>query len=189
MNALQFDALLRSLASVTSRRGLVTTLSRGLLAALSLHVRGEEAAAGRRDGCPECKRCKRRRCRPEKDRTPCGSTGERQCCDGRCCASGDICVRGKCVTGQGTCADGADTCSVAISSCNGVPEDKCTCVITTSNETRCAANARIGDCGECTDDAFCRQKYGPTAFCVDIGHGTCGCPAIQPAWCMRPCPV
>jgi hypothetical protein len=190
MDASRFDDLLRALASAASRRRFVAALPGGLVAIGALLPSGEDAAAGCNKRCGQCKRCKSGRCRPRQNGTACKNDSTRQCCDGKCCERGDICVRGKCVTGQGTCADGEDTCDVASSSCNGVAEDECTCVQTTSGATRCAANERIGDCGECQDDAFCKQTYGPTAFCADIGHGACGCkpPADGPAWCMRPCP-
>ena len=186
MDADRFDALLRSLTSAASRRGLVSGLAGGLLAVFAASQTGQEAlaACGR---CGQCERCRNGRCRPKQNQTPCGADDTRQCCGGRCCGRGDICVRDKCVTGQGTCADGADTCLLTNAACNGVDDDECTCVQTASGATRCAENARIGDCGECENDDFCRQTYGPRAFCADIGHGTCGCPAATPNWCMLPC--
>jgi hypothetical protein len=189
MDAARFDTLLRSLAAASSRRGLLTGLAGSLLAALAAPLGGNEAMAACGGGCGQCERCRNGRCRPKQNETPCGSNATRQCCDGRCCERGDICVRGKCVTGQGTCADGADTCLLGNAACNGVDDHECTCVQTASGATRCAENSRIGDCGECDSDEFCRETYGAKAFCADIGHGTCGCPPATPNWCMRPCPV
>jgi hypothetical protein len=187
MDATRFDDLLRSFSSAASRRRLVAGLATAL-AAGSLAARVEEAAARCRPRCRQCERCRRGKCKPKDDRTACGSDDSRQCCDGKCCQRGDICVRGKCVSGQGTCATGADDC-VSPAACNGVSNDECACLQTTSGAIRCVENTRIGDCGECESDEFCRQEYGPEAVCIDIGHGLCGCDPATPAWCMLPCPV
>ena len=189
MDAARFDALLRSLAMAASRRKLVSGVVGGLLVVLAAPLTGQEALAACKGRCGQCKRCRNGRCRPKQNQTPCGADDSRQCCEGRCCERGDICVRDECVTGQGTCDDGADTCLGDNAGCNGVIDDECTCVQTASGATRCAKNSRIGDCGECDSDEFCHQTYGRTTFCADIGHGTCGCDPATPNWCMRPCPV
>lgn len=193
MDSTQFDDLLRAIAARSSRRGIVASLVGSLVGILPLPPGTREAEAKK---CPPCRkkrdgRCKKKRPNGTQCGGPCKECHEGDCVDkanGASCGTGKLCAAGNCVTGQGTCAVGDDHCAAGNAACNGVGSSECACLTTTSGVTRCVHQGRLGDCGGCDSDDDC-AVHGPEAFCVDIGHGTCGCPPDQPAWCMRPCPV
>jgi hypothetical protein len=117
MDADGFDTLARRIGSRTSRR-----LAIGLAATGLLSVTVPDAVAARCSAakpCPECKKCKRHRCRPDAKQTSCGGgTGAcvkgtccplQRVCGSTCCPNGKQCSGGMCVP---ACAGFGDSCNV-----------------------------------------------------------------------------
>jgi hypothetical protein len=87
VEAERFDTLSRLIGSRTSRRKAVALAATGLLG-----IAAPEAAAGRcsrRKSCPECKRCKKQRCKPDATQNGAACTG----------VSGGTCEGGACCLG------------------------------------------------------------------------------------------
>jgi hypothetical protein len=139
MDADRFDALTQFIGSRTSRRVVVGLAATGLL---SMAVPDAEAArCSKQKPCPECKKCKRHRCKPDatQNGTVCsGGTGTcvkgtccplQLACGSTCCASGKQCSGGICVP---ACAGFGDSCNVdgdccSVSCVSTLGSKFCTC--------------------------------------------------------------
>ena len=143
MDAERFDALTRLIGSRTSRRIAVGLVAAGLLTIVVPEA--EALRCSKTKPCPECQRCRRRRCKPDmtKNGTPCaGDTGTCAegvcgdcgkpgafCCLGAYCRAGAICI-GFPHSCQ-PCGDDGQWC------CD---PDFCT-------EGECTAEGKCGSCG------------------------------------------
>jgi len=131
MEVERFDALSRFIGSRTSRR-----MAAGLVAAGLLGMTVPEAAAtkcSKLQHCPECKRCRRHRCKPDTLATSCtGGTCQSGTCVPSCgdlfspCGRASDCCSGSCnctdINGDGVCDDCVDNngdgnCDVRSGSC------------------------------------------------------------------------
>jgi len=137
MDADGFDTLARLVGSRTSRRLAIGLATTGLW---SLSVPEAEAArCSKQNPCPECKRCKRHRCKPAATQTACsGGAGAcvkgtccpvQRACGSTCCALGKQCSGGVCVPACAgffaPCDGDGDCCSV--SCVPGFGAKVCTC--------------------------------------------------------------
>ncbi len=103
MDRNRFDALARALAVLSTRRSALS-----LAGALGLsNLLGTDARKKRcKRTCPVCRRCKKGRCKPTPNGTPCGPG---TCQDGECacpteCCSDQDCAGGAGCLGNGSCA-------------------------------------------------------------------------------------
>jgi hypothetical protein len=189
----RFDALTRSIGSRTSRRLAIGLAATGLL---SIAMPDAEAArCSKQDpSCPECRLCKRHRCRPDASKNDNLCT-DGTCLKGTCCpperTCGDVCcASGKECGGNGRCTEpvcpaGAQFCTDENIQCGS----DCYCVTGKSRGTICGGPFTSLPCAECTADADCDSVTGPGSVCLDV-VGECFCdtgPAI-PTVCMPPCP-
>jgi hypothetical protein len=169
MDAPQFDRLDRSLTNTPSRRGLLGGLA-ATLGLAAVQFPGAAAAKKKRKN----KRKGKKRCKGTTSK--CGKNG--------CCKPDQICVDGRCVTGQGTCAAGEDNCAVTRQiPCNG---DLCACFRSTKGETRCGDAVPDATCGDCAADTDC-AAFGPGAFCAATFGDRC-CSGDLKGFCALPCP-
>lgn len=105
MDGARFDALLRTLASTPSRRGIIASLSGGLTALLlsapDTAARKKKRKRRRNKPQPCTPNCAGRRCGPDGCGGSCGScSGGAQCTSGTCECPGDsVFCRGACVPG------------------------------------------------------------------------------------------
>ena len=116
MDAARVDTLARFIGSRKSRRVAVGFAVTGLL---SIAVPEAEARrCSTQKPCPECRKCKRHRCRPAASQASCGG-GTGVCvkgtccplqlaCGNTCCASGKKCSGGICVP---ACAGFGESCN------------------------------------------------------------------------------
>jgi hypothetical protein len=168
MGTTRFADLIRSLSTAASRRGLLTDLTRGLLAAQSFWpLSGEEAAAKNKRRRRQKRRTntrKRNQCSPDCAGRTCGDDG----CGGSCnaCPGGSHCLSNdSCATDCFT----SDACSPG-----------CTCGLpNTEGESNCIAS--VGQCAtqpcqstaECPLGTHCQPcliETGPT-FCFALCSG------------------
>jgi hypothetical protein len=201
MDADRFDTLTRLIGSRTSRRMAVGLITTGLLS-----VAVPEAAAARcsaRHLCPECKRCKQHRCRPDasKNNTPCtGGTCQSGVCQTSNCTpvctnpNGTVRTCGSDSCG-GFCGPVGETCTFG-RVCDST--GNCTCPADKPVLVSCAAFTGCTDlateeqnCGHCGD--FCAFTCCG-GFCVNTAQedrncGVCGkvCPEDQPTCCGGSC--
>jgi hypothetical protein len=119
--------------------------------------------------------------------------GQADGCGGTCttCPTGQRCVGGACIAGQGTCPTGTNSCAAAgVVGCNGSPT--CACYVSTEEETRCADNFSLpgSECGECRRSHDCVVKFPaiPDVFCAKT-LGTQCCDGKAAGFCNAPCPV
>jgi hypothetical protein len=94
MDTGRFDDLLRLLSESPSRRGIARAMG-GLILARSLGpllglTDGEAGKKKKRCKCKACRKCKKGKCKPQPDDTPCLGTG--RCLKGQCNPL-PICVR------------------------------------------------------------------------------------------------
>lgn len=163
-----FDTLARAFTREGTRRGLFAhggglTLA-GLLGGFALSgALGEDADARKRK---KKKRKKKKKCK--------GSES---------CGAGQICVFGKCVTGEGTCEFGQNFCGVDpfAGTCNDNPN--CHCYTKDGGATRCGTKA--SDCGACTTTEQC-TGLGTGAVCVIPEGLGCEC-GVGQGFCITPC--
>jgi hypothetical protein len=120
----------------------------------------------------------------------CGSVTA--CCPGTCfpaCASGQRCVGGTCLAGQGTCLSGTSSCRSGIATCNA--NAGCRCEVSTEGTTLCAQNTLFdgGRCGSCQTSADCASRFPniPGVFCVDTTDALSCCSGLN-RFCLAPCP-
>src|SRR5215213_7160675 len=83
MEAERFDALSRLVGSRTSRRMAVALAATGLLGLAMPDV--AEARCSTRNPCPDCKKCRKRRCKPDAEQDDQGCTDDGICKSGTCC--------------------------------------------------------------------------------------------------------
>jgi hypothetical protein len=169
MDADRFDALVRSLSPVRSRRA-VLSLAAGAVATLGLADSPVRAAHHRKKTCPPGqKKCKK-----------------------KCCKSGEVCANGKCVTGQGACATGSDSCAgTGTTFCKDASgQHTCLCFARLQGGTRCGilSGARSA-CDQCLNDDDCRALGFPRgSSCVqDFGTQCPLCDNNTLGQCILPC--
>jgi hypothetical protein len=136
-------------------------------------------------GCPADRVCQGGSCGCPSGQYDCQGTciPTTQCCTDASCGTGDICVQGLCVTGQGTCQGGDDVCSDSSQPrCGG---GDCFCWATMSNGTRCGLMSSITGCGACTSDADCAARFPSSlgVFCIQGSGSLCECGGA----CVLPC--
>jgi hypothetical protein len=171
MDAHRFDALTRLIGSRTSRRVAVGVAATGLL---SLAVPDAEAArCSKSKPCPECKKCKKHKCKPD-------ATQNRAACS----ASTGTCVNGTCTSA--VCPAGAQFCTDEPNIPCG---SDCYCVTGKSRGTICGGPFSSAPCAPCEADADCDEVTGPGSVCLDV-EGECFCDTgpVFPTACMPPCP-
>ncbi len=180
MDATGFDALARRLAGGATRRGALRRLAAGVLAAALASAGPREAAAAR---CPRGKKRCRGACIPQS-----------RCCSSRDCAPGELCAKGRCVTGQGTCATGANACANAGNPfCQDASgETTCVCHGRLEGGTRCGVFSDASLCDQCETDAdciglgfppgsSCTQDFGVDCpLCQNDNRGSCTIPCGRP---------
>lgn len=187
----RFDQWARSLSS---RRSVTTALAAGTLGAMLTRF-GEDAAAARcinpgrkcnrednkKDDC-----CGGAKCRGRRGSQKCRCPGSREACGRLCCAKGDICAGGTCVTGRADCPAGADTC-VSEVDCGDNPD--CECFQRFEGGTRCVQFLLPGGaCDQCANDADCRTLgYPPGSSCIRAFGAACECESDDLGYCSEPC--
>jgi hypothetical protein len=158
----RFDAFTRSLTPTRSRRAALG-LAAGAVAVAALGFGGSLAVDAK----------KKKKCKSDGD-----------------CKSGQICAKGKCVTGQGTCATGADTCAgVGDPFCfDASGKHECICQTRLQGGTVCGVFGNASACDQCQTDAdclalgfpagsSCTQDFGPEcAVCGNNNKGICTLP-------------
>jgi hypothetical protein len=163
----RFDAVARLLAPTRSRRAALG-LAAGAVAALGLG--GSLPVDARK------KKKKKKKCKADKD-----------------CKSGQICAKGKCVTGQGTCAAGADTCAgVGNPFCfDASGKHECICLTRLEGGTRCGVYGNGSGCDQCETDADCLSLgFPPGSSCTQDFGPECGvCQNNNKGSCVLPCGV
>ena len=180
MDDARFDALTKALAVGAPRRRVLKGIGGGIAAAIAgMAGRSEAAAARCRPGKKKC----RGRCIPLS-----------RCCGNRDCAAGEICAKGRCVTGRGTCAVGADSCANAGNPfCQDASgEHTCICLSRLEGGTRCGVYGNASTCDQCTTDADCIDLGFPPGssctqdsgidcpVCQNDNRGTCTIPCGRP---------
>jgi hypothetical protein len=205
MDADRFDALVRSLSTTGSRRGLTRWLgglTAGSLLAPLLAVAGaakpkkcKPKCKGKQcgpDGCKgKCGKCKQNesctkggkcKCVPDCTGKPCGAgNGCGGACQSGSCSAGKVCVRGAC---EGACPDTATLCAdecVDTDTDNqhcGLCDRPCTGDLTCIAGTcDCASGVKCGD--ECVDPLSDNEHCGGcgTRCQGDLTclSGNCGC--------------
>jgi hypothetical protein len=187
MDADRFDALAQQLDSLRTRRGTISTVLAGALAALGLVLPDETwAKSGKcQPKCGECKKCKKGKCE-KKD-------GKQRCKQGKCKAkpndtpcTGGTCQGGTCVAtpppfcaGRNSCEDGnaPSTCQRAGSA------QECVCVVTADTGAPFCALNNAGNGDNCLVNP-CPE--GQT--CIDFAGGVCGTDTPGGTACAVPCP-
>lgn len=202
MDADRFDALVRSIPVLASRRAALKGVL-GTGAASVMAYFGATAADAKKH---RRKKKKKKKCQTGTQKCagvccPVGSCIGGSCCPtdqtcgAVCCPAGQRCgdpATGACVAGQGTCAAGADSCATNnFIFCNN--NALCVCAQATDGTTRCAtpiATITVADCGLCSSDADCRLRFPNIVgtFCAANATNVCGCPAGQNL-CTAPCPT
>jgi hypothetical protein len=175
----RFDTVTRALAAGASRRGLLTRLTMGVLAALLL-ARGSHDVEAK--PCPPCRKKKKGRCKGRKPNgTPC-ENGRGVCQSGSCgCAGGSVCARNEVCQGgicfpKGTCPQGAQACVPETGTKCGLD---CFCVQSAEGNTVCIESAGLcgaipvgcdskETCSSCQTSADCASGQA----CIDIS-GCC----------------
>lgn len=174
MDANRFDAIVRALSAVFSRRGAIATGAATLAA-----VTGAGAAKKRK--------------KPQLNAFGCVDVG------GLCFGKGGLCCSGICAGKKpkkgkkdkrrcaahdaSTCLAGDDACNVAIVACttaNGNPGGEC--LRTTGAASYCTA-AEIS-CRQCTRDDDCVAACGAGAACVLCDGAGIGCFANVDRYCV-----
>lgn len=218
MDSIRFDRLTRT---ISTRRGVIGRVLAGSMAFLpGVSAVGEAGAArvscGRgkkrcgkkciprsKTCCKGAKKACGKRCIPKS--WPCCPASKKRCgkkCipKSACCTTADcpslrICANGTCVIGQGVCPDGADLCTSGsgVTDCGAPPNSgDCSCMRTTSGETRCAHwKLYEPKGGSCLNDEECAAAHPtiPGIFCMrgsTSGGGGGRCPGQRV--CMAPCP-
>jgi hypothetical protein len=178
MNAARFDALLRSHSARASRRGVLTGLAGGLLAALPLALRGDGAGAKK----------KHKTKKPTRNRYGCVDVGRACAGDSALCCSG-ICEgtkprkgkkdKSRCVGhDSGSCLPEQDSCGEYSIACG----TDARCFQTTGKGVICATYAKF-DCRACNKDADCVSEKGEGAACVFCADGY-ACPGTGARVCL-----
>jgi Stigma-specific protein, Stig1 len=193
MEAMRFDALIRSIESTVPRRSAIGGLVAGLVALLG-RPGAEEADAKKHKKKKKKKKNNGGGVQCQPGETNCGGqcfnlANDAQHC-GSCdksCGTGESCFNGQCLTGIGTCAAADNFCNSVLDVCND--NDTCQCLQTFAGQTRCGLAPAGGFlCGQCSRDAECNQ-FGAGAFCAQGSGGAGGCScAAGVGFCNVPCP-
>jgi hypothetical protein len=162
VDAVHFDALTRWLSDRSSRRtalGLTLGGLAGGLAAGDVGAKKHQKKCKKK--CGPCRKCKRGKCKPKANGTPCGTSTHGgttlRCCNGACpdpdCqpsgSTGEVCF------GDADCA-GIDCCVAQSADCLA----ECFCFFATAG-------------GACGSDHDCSMIAGPETACI---CGTCQAP-------------
>ncbi len=208
MDAERFDRLSRRLST---RRGVVGGAIGGLVSLLSLAVPGEGAGAKRKACTRSQKRCGKKcipkkaccsltqrrcgnKCVPKKACCPgtekkCGAKciPASGCCDPNECGAFNICVKNRCVIGQGTCDDSSNYCTQDPGSQCDVGSSDCGCFTTLEGARRCGSTQFLQPDTQCENDAQCGFAFPslPGVFCA---NGMSGINCFTGGRCMAPCP-
>jgi hypothetical protein len=170
VNDARFDAVVRSLSPVRSRRALLG-LAGSAVAALGLVAAPAVEAKHHHK-----KHHHKKKCQADTD-----------------CKSGQICAKGKCVTGQGTCATGNDSCAgVGDPFCfDASGKHECICLTRLQGGTRCGVFGNKTACDQCLNDADCLALGFPqgSSCVVDFGPDCPLCGNNTLGQCMLPCGV
>ena len=170
MDASRFDALARLVGSRISRRVAVGMTAIGLVTTTGADA--QVVRCSKQSPCPECQRCKKRKCKPKKALS--------QCSEGGTCCSPDLC----CPQEQ-TCSDTGTSCEACPETTdfciNGFPrcgffgakkKDWCGCITSVEDVTTCSS--LFGECFACTTDLECTEEFGES-ICADVSEcGACG---------------
>ena len=165
MDPRRFDAVARALSPVRSRRAALG-LAAGALTAFGLT--GAPPVVGAKH--------KKKKCKSDAK-----------------CKSGQICAKGKCVTGQGTCNAGDDAClGIGDPFCfDASGNHQCICNTRLQGGTRCGVFGNASGCDQCQTDADCTALGFPQgSSCVQDFGGTCvACQNNNKGICLLPCGV
>jgi hypothetical protein len=186
MDDRRFDALARTLTTLSPRRAFLRLVSAGALSAMAGVFGGasrHDAEAKCKKSCGPCRKCKQRKCKKKKpDGTSCGNGGRcrsGQCCMPRCvgkpCGDADGCG-GTCTAQQGCttgCSAGERPCALPGGGTQCIPDDSAHC---------CTQD----DCGGDESDLACDQAGGFVCRCIDPGRRAC--PGLDPFTCYECCP-
>jgi len=177
MDAARFDTLTRSIGSRTSRRVALGFVATGLLSIAAPDV--EAARCSKQKLCPECKQCKRRRCKPD-DTLSC---------------SGGTCQGGNCIPTSG-CTTHADCpgslCSAPGGTCGGqcTTHDNCggaACGVDSSNGGNNVCSCLNGACITCGSlERLCQGGCAPFDRCCPddcVGVAGSGCNGASSCTC------
>jgi hypothetical protein len=173
MDTARFDTLTRFVGSRTSRRAAVGLTVAGLLASATPDA--DAARCSKAKPCPECKRCRQRRCKPKGNGTAC---------------SAGACQNGVCTRNY------AGTCDAT------TPQDNCG-TMTCNNRTGCFCHVTVGgaffcgkdedaQCNNCTKNSDCIASMGVGAACLSYANvptSVCAaaCAASNNRVCVPPC--
>ena len=168
MEAERFDTLTRLIGGRTSRRLAVALAATGLLSLAVPDI--AEARCSARKRCPDCKRCKKHRCKPDagQDGNACSGVSGGTCERGTCCLG----LQANCTAAKQCCQkDGAmqcgpignlgqDQCCRPLGGACATPGDfnECCTVLVPGNGrlVRCAPGNTCGGTGAmCTDPSTC----------------------------------
>ncbi len=185
MDAERFDRIVRVVSQIGSRRRALRQLG-GIAAGVAAFTSAgpQEAVAARcRPGKKKCRgKCiPKSRCCPTKSR----------CCRTADCRKGQLCAKGRCVTGLGTCAIGADTCAnIGSPFCEDVTgQHTCICLRRLQGGTRCGVYGNASTCDQCTTDTDClKLGFPPGSSCTqDFGIDCPLCQNDTQGTCIIPC--
>jgi hypothetical protein len=167
MHPNRFDAMARSVAPIRSRRALF-----GLAAGAVAMLGGADLTSVKAQ--PRAKK-----------KCPSGH----KTCKNKCCKSGELCVKGTCVTGKADCNIHADSCQAGVICHCGQKEGVCSQRL--QGGVRCAIEiAGKTACDQCSSDADCPTLgFPPGSSCVkDSGPACPLCPAANTLGkCVAPC--
>lgn len=192
MDHRRFDAIIRALPGVPSRRAV----TRNLLGA------GLAAVIGRRPAAAEAKKTRKRRRKRKSGKGKGKGKDQLATCAcrtvGQACTSVSQCCSGICqgppgqrtcrAHGTGTCdQDAAGVCAGDVESCSDQLD--CLCFRTTAGSNFCASATSLSDdCTDCETDADCEALgYHAGSACVPYTQGDCAgsCPSNRT--CKSPC--
>jgi hypothetical protein len=178
MDGNRFDAVARSVASVSSRRDALYALTGFALAA----VAGDTAEAKKKHKKKKKKKCK-------KFGATCGSNSaccQKQCCFGTCINAGEVCCQT--LGGPTNCPAGQVCCDPARSTDPGcAPPGFTVCCQSTGAahpvNTTCCSSSAFGNGGACESPVFPHCCPPPIRACCEAGFPTCCVDALGPYCC------
>jgi hypothetical protein len=188
MDSERFDCLVQSFGQTRSRRQTLRGMA-GVLATGAFVRSVPEAAAARcsnRKPCPECKKCRKHRCKPDATQDGNTCTGVSGTCErGTCCVE----LQADCTDAKQCCQDGGATSCAPIGNLNqdqccrplggacSTPGafEECCGVVEGGNLVLCASNNTCGGQGaRCSSAATCAS-----GVCCGIGIEAACCAAGQ----------
>jgi len=174
MDASRLDALARLVGSRISRRVAVGLAATGLVTTAGADA--QAVRCSKTTPCPECQRCKKRKCKPKKALS--------QCTEGGTCCSPDLCCpKEQTCSSTGTsceaCPATTDFCDTGFPVCGYFgpgKKDWCGCITSVEGTTTCSS--LFGPCFECTTDQECTDEFGDEfggeMICADATGCACG---------------